>query len=58
MMDIIFVHVNGFFFTGKYKIKKFTVCQHVSSTYITVDTLYVSVVSPGCQQESKLQESL
>ena len=30
MMDIKFVHVNGFFSTGKYA-KNFTVCQHVSS---------------------------
>ena len=36
--------------------KNFTVCQHVSSIvfYLTVDTLCVSFVSPGCLQESKV----
>ena len=32
-------------------------CLSACVFYLTVDTLNVSFVSPGCQQESKLQES-
>ena len=53
MMDINFVYVNGFFFTGKYEVKKLY-CLSACVLYLTVDTLYVSFVSPGCQQESKI----
>ena len=53
---LCFVHVNGFFFTGKHKIEFH--CLSACVFYLTVDTLYVSFVSPGCQQESKMQESL
>ena len=57
MTDIFLSIVFHLFLYWQIRNKSFTVCQHVSSTYITVDTLSVSV-SPGCLQEPKLARTI